>query len=197
MSSFSTRHGQTGGGGVRRPGAPPPPGGSSRPSPSGGPRDQPGDTITSRWPGYLDGGYFDEQGNLKPEYVARCIPGDEMLPDHQQHGVEPLIRAMANGSPKLTTGQVRRFFGHCRVIETRLKSGATDWGSLRTRFKFLDAAAADAFGKQPRKIPGLFYDFIRRNVAAVHSEKDFLKGFIPHFEALVGFASLHVEKDRN
>jgi hypothetical protein len=44
----------------------------------------------------------------------------------------------------------------------------------------------------------LFHDFIRRNVAAVHSEKEFLQGFLPHFEALVGFGSLHLKKsERN
>ena len=59
-------------------------------------------------------------------------------------------------------------------------------------------AAADAFGKMPPKIPEIFHDFIKSNVAAVKNEKDFLKGFLPHFEALVGFGSQYFkERERN
>jgi len=194
MSRFP--HGTTGGGGVRRSvtsGSPP-----ARPgSPPGPERSAIEDVLERRWPNYLQGGYFDEQGTLKIEYVSRCLPGEEGLPDIQQHGVERFVLAMANGEPPLTSGQLRRFFQHCRGLEARLKSGAAGWPRLRPQFEFLDAAAADAYGKQPRKIPDVFYHFIRRNVAAVKSEKDFREGFLPHFEALVGFASLHLPKDRN
>lgn len=202
MNQF--RHGQTGGGGVKRPG-----GGSSsaggyggRPPHQGGygsgdrDRSQPNQTVAQHWPGYLEGGYFDTDGNLKIEYVSRCVPGDEVLDESKQKGLEALVRAMANARPALTTGQLRRFFMHCRGLETKLRSGAT-WGVVRPQFQFIDSAAADAHGKQPQKIPGLFYDFIRRNVAAVKSQDDFLRGFIPHFEALVGFGSLHIQKERN
>lgn len=193
MSGFG-RHGPIGGGGVR-------PTGGQPGRPGSRPGDnialQPNDTLEHRWPNYLQGGYFDDHGNLKIEYVARCLPGDENLPDTQQHGVERFVLAMAHGTPKLTTGQLRRFFQHCRGLETRLKSGSATWPQLRAQFQFLDAAATDAFGKQPPKIPDVFYDFIRRNVAAVKWEKDFREGFLPHFEALVGFASLHLPKDRN
>ncbi len=191
------RQGQTGGGGVRRSGGGAGQrGGGSRGGDPQRSANQPGEKVANHWPDYLKGGYFDDDGNLKVQYVSRCLPGDEHLPDQQQHGVEPLIRAMANADPKLTTGQIRRFFGHCRTLETRLKSKSATWAELRPQFQFLDAAATDAFGKAQRKIPSLFYDFIRRNVAAVHCEKDFREGFIPHFEALVGFGSLHL-KDRN
>ena len=195
MSHYS-QHGQTGGGGVRRRDGGSP-SNQSRGYGGGGRHDQPDDKVSKHWPNYLEGGYFDEAGNLKVEYVSRCLPDDEHLPDDKQHGVEPLIRAMANGRPRLTTGQLRRFFGHCRTLETRLKSGASTWLELRTKFLSLDVAASDAYGKSQRKIPGLFYDFIQRNVHAVKNENDFLKGFLPHFEALVGFGSLHVQKDRN
>jgi len=104
---------------------------------------------------------------------------------------------MANGEPRLSTGQIRRFFQHCRAVETRLKTGQSTWGAERPHIEFLDAAAQDAFGKVQRKIPSLFFDFISRNVHAIKTEKDFLKGFLPHFEALVGFASAHLQRERN
>lgn len=141
------------------------------------PQDQP------LWPGYLEGGYF-EGGNLRPELVSR----DKM---------DELARQMANASPALTKHQLRRFFNHCRAIETRLKGNASTWEAERASFLRLDAAAADAFGKRPSKIPELFHRFIKLNVKAVHTQDDFLRGFLPHFEALVGFGQAHFkEQDR-
>jgi CRISPR type III-A-associated protein Csm2 len=157
---------------------------------------QPEKRLEELWPDYLRGGYFDgkdeqEQPRLKIEYVAR-------------EKVEPLVREMSEAWPHLTMHQLRRFFQHCRAIEARLKQSSSQdeqaklWASERANFAKLDSAAADAFGKSQKKIPRLFHDFIQRNVAAVKTEKDFLKGFLPHFEALVGFSAQHLnERDRN
>jgi CRISPR type III-A-associated protein Csm2 len=105
---------------------------------------------------------------------------------------------MARAEPELNQHQLRRFFQHCRALEARLRARQATWPALEAQFCKLDAAAADAAGKSPPKIPALFHDFIRRNVRAVHSEKDFLDGLLPHFEALVGFGALHLKKsERN
>src|ERR1039458_3462588 len=98
MSRFG-QHGQTGGGGVRpRQNEPPRGGGGGGYSGFGGDRDrsQPDQTVAQLWPGYLEGGYFDgvdAKGTpiLKIQYVSRCIPGDEVRPEVQQHGVESLV----------------------------------------------------------------------------------------------------------
>jgi len=140
--------------------------------------------VERLWSGYLQGGYFDTDGNLRVEYVSR-------------ERVEPLIRAMANARPALTTGQIRRFFQHCRRVEARLKAGEATWPEVRPQVLFLDAAAQDAHGKAQKKIPALFFDFIRQNVAAIGSADDFRHGFIPHFEALVGFGSAHIRREGN
>lgn len=140
--------------------------------------------VRDQWPGYLEDGYFDADGHLKVEYVAR-------------DKVEPLVQAMCrDGRAPLTTHQVRRFFGHCRAIETKLKSLKVEWGAVWSELHKLDIAAADGLAKNPQKVPALFADFIARNVAAVKDDKDFLQGFLPHFEALVGFGTAHFEKDR-
>jgi CRISPR type III-A-associated protein Csm2 len=151
--------------------------GGSDPAP---PRTNP-QTVGDVWPHYLEGGYFTPEGNLRREYVARDL-------------VEKLIQAMARGIPKLNQHQIRRFFQHARALEAQLRARKKAWPQLEADFCKLDAVAADAAGKSPPKIPPLFHDFIRRNVAAVHSEKDFLQGFLPHFEALVGFGALYLEK---
>jgi hypothetical protein len=154
-------------------------GGSQGPR-GGGHGTAPEETVEQRWDGYLRGGYFDDQGNLRVDYVSR-------------DKVEPLAQSMAT----LTIHQIRRYFGHCRAIETRLKSGGASWASVWPEVRKLDVAAADGAAKQPPKIPPLFHDFIRRNVNAIKCEKDFLKGFLPHFEALVGFGQAHFRKDRS
>jgi CRISPR/Cas system CSM-associated protein Csm2 small subunit len=142
------------------------------------------------WPDYLKGGYFegkDAMGNpaLRPEFVSR-------------ERVKPLVQAMAEAHPALTSHQVRRFFQQCRAIEARLRAGKAGWESEHASFVRLDAAAADAIGKREPKIPRLFHDFIMRNVEAVKTEHDFLAGFLPHFEALIGFGSSHLkEKERS
>ena len=130
-------------------------------------------------------GYFDAAGNLRTEFVVR----DRLV---------PIAADMANAQPALTTHQVRRFFQHCRAIEAKLRAKTSTWAAEEAAFRMLDVAAADALGKWPKKVPDLFHDFIKSNVAAVKNEKDFLKGFLPHFEALVGFGSQYFkERERN
>ncbi len=129
------------------------------------------------WIDYLKEGYFDAAGNLRIEYVSR-------------ERVEPLIKEMC-GHNGLTTHQVRRYFGHCRSIETHLKAKGMEWARVWPLVKKLDISAADGAAKSPPKIPALFHDFIRCNVASVKSQKDFIQGFLPHFEAVLGFGQAH------
>jgi CRISPR type III-A-associated protein Csm2 len=130
-------------------------------------------------------GYFDAAGNLRNEFIVR----DWIL---------PIAKEMSEARPPLTMHQIRRFFQHCRAIEAKIRAGTSTWPAEEAAFRQLDVAAADAFGKSPPKIPKLFHDFIKSNVAAVKNEKDFLKGFLPHFEALVGFGSqFFKERERN
>jgi hypothetical protein len=132
------------------------------------------DSMTDLWSGYLDGGYFDSEGYLCPDYVSR-------------ERIMPIVRQLARD--KLTVHQMRRFFQHCRAIEALLKADRSTWQRERTNLMKLDVAAQDALGKKPPKIPFLFNDFIQRNIAVTKTDKDFLEGFLPHFEALVGFSS--------
>lgn len=157
------------------------PGGGQR---GGHPRDPDPPSIADLWPGYLDGGYFDEQGCLKIDYVSR-------------DKVEPLVKAMCDARPELTTHQIRRYFGHCRAVETRLRNADASWERLRPEVAKLDIAAADGFAKSQPKIPAIFHEFIKRNVDKIRTRKDFLEGFLPHFEAIVGFGQAYFRKERS
>jgi CRISPR type III-A-associated protein Csm2 len=141
-----------------------------------------GVTLENIWPGYLHGGYFTAE-HLRSEYVKR-------------EKVTRLARGMIEDRKPLTSNQLRRFFGHARAIEARLLANTAEWEQVEADFRRLDIAAADAFHKADPKIPSLFHDFIKRNVAAVESRRDFLNGFMPHFEALVGFGTEFFKNER-
>lgn len=178
MSSF--RQGPRGPSGGHRgyPQGPRDPGGR------GGSGQRPRKSIPDFWPGYLEGGYFNEQGHLRIEYVSR-------------ERVEILVQEICRDRPLLTPHQVRRYFGHCRALETRLRTGGAAWEDVLPEVKKLEIAAADGYHKQQPKIPELFYEFIRRNVDKIKTRKDFLQGFLPHFEAFVGFGQVYLDKVRN
>jgi hypothetical protein len=60
----------------------------------------------------------------------------------------------------------------------------------------MDVIAADALAKNPAKIPRLFHDFLQQNVERARTQEDFLRGLLPHFEALIGFGARHLQRNR-
>lgn len=130
---------------------------------------------------YLGRGFFDNEGYLF-EYLIR------------RKQMRQLAEELSRAYPPLTSSQVRRFYNHCWAVKQALASH--EWGELRDQFAKLDKAAADAYGKTPHKIPKLFHDFIAANTEAVKTRKDFEEGFLPHFEALVGFGSGLFKEER-
>lgn len=127
------------------------------------------------------GGYFDDKGNLRLEYVAKA-------------NVEPLAKKFERD--RLNMHQLRRFFNYCREIERRLKSKQSTWERERSNVAKVSAFAADAAGKQPPKIPASFREFLDKNVERIRTEQDFIAGFMQHFEALVGFSAMSMKEER-
>jgi hypothetical protein len=142
-----------------------------RPEQRGAPR------IEDLFPGYLRQGYFDGD-RLRDEFLDRIR-------------MDRLAHTMATARPALTSHQIRRFFQHCRKIQSRLRAGST-WSEEEAEFRKIDAFAADALAKE--KAPSIFEDFVRCNVAAVQGERDFTKGFMAHFEALLGFGARYFNR---
>ncbi len=128
-------------------------------------------------------GYFEKDENgkehLRLEWVAR-------------NTVEPIAQQF--GNDRLTTHQLRRFYNYCRKIDARLRE-KDDWGEERLQVEKLSAFAADAAGKREAKIPESFRKFIDKHVAMVKTQADFQKGFMEHFQALVGYSALYL-RDR-
>ena len=134
-------------------------------------------------------GYFatDEENRrcLQPAFVARKT-------------VDPLARQLGrHARPALTTGQMRRFFHHCRQLERRLQADGESWKQVAASFEALSSHAQ--YAQSAHKIPAEFRRFIDDNVRRVVSDSNprdaFLRGFLPHFEALVGFGAAHMRRD--
>jgi CRISPR-associated protein Csm2 len=128
---------------------------------------------------YLKKGYFDETGNLFEEYLKKDGIADQIA---KNLGIE---------KPEMKNHQLRRFYGHVRAAENRLRM-TNDFNSVYIDIKKLEPFVAEAKGKN--KIPKTFYDFIIKNTNAVKNKKDFLEGFLEHFQAVVAFFTLHYPK---
>jgi CRISPR type III-A-associated protein Csm2 len=122
----------------------------------------------------LQGGYFDEKGNLRPEMitktaieVAHAIGG----PQHRERAIK--------------AAQLRRFFAKARYIEQRLDAGQP-FASLKSEILVLQPMAADSVRK--KRAPDEFKEFIDRNTSlAVTNEESFRKGFVQHFQSVVAY----------
>lgn len=132
--------------------------------------------------------YFSTDGEkrryLQGEFVARKT-------------IDPLARQLGMARPGLTSGQLRRFFNHCRQIEHRLQTERESWEQVSASFQALSSHAQ--YARSTGKIPNEFRIFIDDNVQRVVENRNpceaFLRGFMPHFEALVGFASAHLKRE--
>lgn len=158
---------------------------------SSGPGGQPSRRERQRNPlPELPTSYFETDGKGNPCLIPGFV---------SKRTMDPLAQRLANAQPRLTTGQIRRFFNHCRQIEHRLKVDGETWYQVAATFESLSAHAQNASSGQNRKIPQEFQGFIDSNVrrvsAAADPRKAFLDGFMPHFEALVGFGAAYM-RDR-
>ena len=158
---------------------------------AGGDQNAPQQSNEYRYPEKFPDSYFqaDPQGRdcLLTDFVAKSK-------------VDELARQLSlsrNRETALTTGQLRRFFNHCRDVERRLSIEGESWPQVAAGFAMLSAHAQNAAASRPSKIPRLFQEFIDCNVKRVTSSIDpryaFLEGFLPHFEALVGFGTAHMK----
>ena len=92
---------------------------------------------------------------------------------------------------------MRRFYNYCRSIERQLKVEGRSWEQAAADFEKLVFHAQ--YAQSSDKIPWEFRQFIDANVGRVKAAEGrqreaFLDGFLPHFEALVGFAAAHLRE---
>jgi len=116
--------------------------------------------------------YFTAEGHLRVELVK-----DE---------AEKIARCFRES--KLTRNQLRSFYDHAKKQLQRLGYG-TAFGEIHAEIARLKAFAADRAARSSNALPAAFKEFIDRNVNAVNDEKSFKNGFMPHFEAVVGYCA--------
>lgn len=119
-------------------------------------------------------GYFDQNGCLWEEFVTTLA--DKI--------------AFSFGK-SLNNHQLRRFYGHAKTAENRLKM-TKDWPAVNVDIKKLSSFAAEAKGKN--KIPESFFAFLDKNVKAIKDEKDF-DAFLEHFQAVVAYFTYHYPRN--
>lgn len=122
----------------------------------------------TRYPkGYLDKGYFDEDGYIR----------QELLRETAWTIAESFGRGLSNS-------QLRRFYGHVKTAEKSfLYSG--DEKKFINDIISLDHFVAESKGKG--NVPEQFYEFVHDNTSAVRTIKDIRKGLLPHFQAVVAY----------
>ncbi len=131
------------------------------------------DSLPAEYLVKLSKGYFDANGRLWEDFVTSMASG-----------VALLFKGLKNH-------QLRRFYGHAKAAENRLRMTG-DWNSVNLDIKKLSPFVSEAKGKD--KIPQSFFEFIDRNIDAIKTRKDFEQGFMEHFQAVVAFFTYHYPK---
>jgi len=125
---------------------------------------------------YLKGGYFNGEGYLKEELLTTTA--SEVAKSFGQN---------------MSSSQLRRFYGHAKTAE-KSYIFSHDERKFINDIKQLDSFVAEAKGKE--KVPAIFYEFIAENVKNCNSSKDIMKGFLPHFQAVVAYFTYHYPRSK-
>ncbi|HZU30184.1 MAG TPA: type III-A CRISPR-associated protein Csm2 [Candidatus Angelobacter sp.] len=116
--------------------------------------------------------YFTSEGYTRPELVQK--EAEDIAECFKQAG--------------LTRHQLRAFYGHAKKQQQRLNYG-TPFPAIHVEIGKLKAIAADRAQRKNNALPEVFKRFIDLNVNAIRNEKDYLQGFMPHFEAVVAYCA--------
>jgi len=128
---------------------------------------------------YLQGGYFDDTGNIKCDLLTKTA--------------EQVAQVL--GHAGVTSTQLRRFFTQVRSIQREL--GQRSFQDVVSEIQSLKPLVANYVGRgknqrEREEREGSLKRFIDLNVAlAMKDENSFAKGFILHFECVVAYYKYH------
>lgn len=125
----------------------------------------------------LKEGYFDSKHCLWEEFVTTMA--------------SDVAESFGTERVKLKNHQLRRFYGHAKAAENRLRMTG-DWDCVNLDVKKLSSFASEAKGKD--KIPDSFYKFIDLNIKQIKRQNDF-QAFMEHFQAVVAYFTFHYPKN--
>jgi len=127
---------------------------------------------------YLKHTYWQSRKDLNPLYLNEWA--------------ERIARELVQA--KLDPLWLERVFEYVKRLAVRLENGA-DWKKeVYTDLLRLESMAAKAV--ENGEVPEFFYRFVRKNLKEVKSPSDFLRAFLPHFEAVLAFFYYHTKNQK-
>lgn len=133
---------------------------------------------------------------LKPpaqpvQYFAandRTAPNATLLGSEAEHVARRLASVRAS--------QLRRFYGEVMALKRRAELTKITDEEIRAQLMLLRAKAAYTWSRQS-SYPGELVAFFNRHAHSVKTKEDFLRGFQPHFEAVMAFHKAFEDKKGN
>jgi CRISPR type III-A-associated protein Csm2 len=104
------------------------------------------------------------------------------------------------------SSQLRRFYAEVMALKRRIELANTDEGEIQAKLHeeeekeiqaklhILRAKAVYIWGRS-KKYPGELVAFFNRHANAVRTRDDFLRGFQPHFEAVMAFHKFYAKEE--
>lgn len=145
--------------------------------------------------------YFTDKRDINPELVTTIArdwatkivnpPDNRDASDNRQRGYGQ--SGARQSSPqkqskgKMTSAQLRKFYGTVKGLEMRLKNGRdkeATFNAILPMIKLLKAKSAYAWKREV--VTQTFKDWIWQNVDSINTREDFA-AFLLYFEAVVGF----------
>jgi CRISPR type III-A-associated protein Csm2 len=94
---------------------------------------------------------------------------------------------------EVPASQLRRFYAEVMALKRRAELANASDEEIRAQLTLLRAKAAYTWQRQSR-YPGELVAFFTRHAASVQTRHDFLRGFQPHFEAVMAFHKVFERK---
>jgi CRISPR type III-A-associated protein Csm2 len=131
----------------------------------------------------------------RPEQPVRYFSAnDPNAPDRDLLGskAEEVAKKLAT----VPASQLRRFYAEVMALKRRAELTDITDAEIRAQLMLLRAKAAYTWKRQENKYPEELVAFFNRHAHSVQSKTDFLRGFQPHFEAVMAFHKVfEVKKD--
>jgi len=131
-------------------------------------------TVKNPFDEYLaevDNGYFNESGAIDKEFLI----------DYPKF----LVNEFRKNRNVNKTSQIRRYFDHIRLIEGKYKFHKNFELTKGDLYKLVSIANKSM---TKNNLSESFFKFFDKNIeTACRDSKSFLYGFIPHFQAIIGF----------
>jgi CRISPR type III-A-associated protein Csm2 len=96
----------------------------------------------------------------------------------------------------MPSSQLRRFYAEVMALKRRAELTDITDAEIRSELMLLRAKAAYTWKRQEKKYPEELVAFFNRHAHSVRTKKEFLRGFQPHFEAVMAFHKVfEIKKD--